>query len=623
MNGYAGKFLRVDLTREKLTDEVFDEATLRAYVGGTGIGAKVLYDEVPPGVAWNDPENRVILASGPLGGSTIPGSGSYTVTTKGPLTNGASVSQANGFFGAYLRFCGYDGVIVQGAAKRWVYIHITENGAELKDASHLLGKDTWETDDLIKGELGRKERAMSIACIGPAGENLVRVAAVCNDKGHVAGHNGPGAVMGSKKLKAIAVDRGRFRPTYSDSKRLTEIAKGITTKLRGDGDPAKATFFNFGTLNGVTQQAQPGGWLPVKNYLTQIYDISPDDLERYSGKYIRGNFEPKPNPCWACPCHHCHMMKIPYGPYKGEIVEEQEYEGFVAFGPVTGQTDVAATAVLSNDVDRWGMEVNELGYLMGMAIECYEKGIINREDTDGVELKWGNAPATREMLRKIAFRDGFGNVLAEGVMRASRLIGGEAPNMAVHTMKGNSVRGHDHRVLWVELFDTCTSSTGTIETHRGSPKDQYGMPAEMNFFDPDNVVDFVAKAKSATPFSDSIGTCRFCVGLDTRNHVEAVRAATGWDFTFDEAVGVGLRSVNLLRAFNLRHGIGPELDRPSPRYGSTPVDGVAAGVGIMPHWDGMVRNYYQQMGWDPKTSKPLPETLKNLGLEQVAVDLWG
>ena len=621
MIGNLGRYLRVDMTKEEVWDQVFDDATVRECLGGTGIGAKVLYDEVPPGVEWNDPENRITIASGPLGGSPIPGTGTYSVVTKGPLTNGATATQANGFFGAYLRFAGYDGVIVQGAASRLLYLHIGDHGAVLKDASRLAGKDTWETDDLIKEELGKREKAMSIVCIGPAGENLVKLAAVCSDKGHVAGHNGPGAVLGSKKLKAIAVDRVRGRPKFADSRKLREISATMTEKWRTD--PATASNFNFGTLGSTVIQGTAGE-LPVRNYTTNTWDITPEGFAKYGHEYIRANFAPKPDPCWACQAHHCHKFTITEGQYKGEIVDEPEAEAFRAWGPTTGQNQVASTMVLANDADRLGLDTNEAGYLMGMVMECYEKGIINREDTDGLEMKWGDADVTRAMLKKIATRDGFGNVLAEGIMRAAKLIGGDAPNMGVHTMKGNSVRGHDHRIHWLELFDTSVSNTGTIETPRTAPREMYDIPAQFDQFDPETVVSVNVKGKGSMQFEDSLGVCRFAARLDTVTNVEAVKASTGWDdFTFEEANASGVRIVNRLRAFNLRHGVGPELDRPSPRYGSTPLDGPAKGVGIMPHWDSMVRSYYEQMGWDPETSKPLPETLAALGLDQVSKDLWG
>lgn len=618
--GFAGKMLRVDLTNEELTEETLDEATLRAYLGGTGIGAKILYEEVPPGIEWSDSENRMILATGPLGGTNVGGSGTFSVITKGALTNGATSTQANGFMGAYMKFCGYDGIIVQGAARRWLYLHVHDGGAELRDASHLLGKDTWETDDLIKRELGQREQGMSVFCIGPAGENLVKFAAICGDKGHVAGHNGTGAVMGSKRLKAIAVERGRQRVAVSQRRRLLEVSRELLDFIKDS--PTALNTYLWGTLQGVTR-ANEGGWLPIKNYTTNIYPISKEDLERYSAEYIRGHFEPKKNPCWACQLHHCHMMRITEGPYVGEIVEEPEYEGFAAWGPVTGQTDVAQTMVISNDVDRLGFDTNECGWLIGMVMECYEKGILTLEDTDGLEMHWGNAPATRAMLRKIAHREGFGDILAEGVMRAAAHLGGEVPNMAVHTMKGNSPRGHDHRTIWYELFDTCVSNTGTIETSRQVDRVRFGLSSRDEPFNPDDVVALTARTKGCMQFEDSLGVCRFNTRTNMSLLVEAVKAATGWDITFEEAMEIGRRSVNLLRAFNLRHGITADKDRPSPRYASTPVDGPAQGVSIMPHWDKMVADYYQQMGWERESGKPVPDTLRSLGLGHVVADIWG
>jgi len=619
LSGYAGKLLRVDLTQEKIWDEPLDEATARAYVGGIGLGAKILYDEVAPGVEWSDPENRLIFASGPLGGTTMGGSGTFSVITKGALTGGATSTQANGFFGAFMRFCGYDAIVVQGAASRWLYLHIAEDGSELRDAGNIMGQDSWQMDDTLKAEHGKKDQQMSVFGIGPAGENLVRLAAIAGDKGHVAGHNGTGAVMGSKKLKAIAIDRTRGRVSLHNREGLVEVSRRLLEQIKTN--PASRSTYLWGTLTGLVG-AEKGGWLPIKNYSTNVYDITPEQLDAYSAENIRGNFEPTPNPCWACQLHHCHMMKITEGRYRGEIVEEPEYEGFAAWGPTTGQTDVASTMVISNEVDKLGMDLNEAGYLIGLVMECYEKGVITVEDTDGLEMTWGNAEATRAMLRKVANREGFGDILAEGIMRAAKLIGGEAPNMAVHTMKGNTPRGHDHRSLWHELFDTCVSNTSTIETARQTSRQMFGLSDKGNPFDPDEVVTFTAKTKGSMQFEDALGICRFNTRTDVPILCEALAEATGWDYTLDDAMDMGRRTVNLLRAFNLRHGLGPELDKPSPRYGSTPVDGVVAGVGIGEHWDQMVGDYYEQMGWDRETSKPLPETLRSLGLEHVVADLW-
>ncbi len=622
--GYAGKLLRVDLTSEQITEGKLDEETARKYIGGSGIGAKYLYEEVPAGAEWSDERNRMIIATGPLGGTRMGGSGTISVVTKGALTNGAVASQANGFFGAFLKFSGYDGIILQGRAKRWVYLYIHSGGAELRDASHLVGKDTYETSDLIKGELGQSEQGMSVASIGTAGENLVRFACLFIDQGHTASHNGTGAVMGSKKLKAIAVARGRERLPLKDKERLSAIAKQSHNDTLNS--PGRFQTYEFGTLNGVVNRTMArDGSLPVKNYTTTIYDIEPEKLEKFGGPYIRGHFEPKPKPCWACRMHHCHMMTITEGPYTGMTLEEPEYECFAAWGPVIGQTDVTAAMMLTHEVDCLGIDTNESGWVIGLVMECYEKGILNREDCDGLEMTWGNAEATREMLRRIASRRGFGDVLAEGVMRAAQRIGGEAPNFAVHTMKGNTVRGHDHRCRWPMLFDTCLSQMSTDEGYTMMQSADLGLTIKPNLStntSPEDTLAWNVQCKGAVQFEDCLGICRFNTRTDLKLLAQAVSAATGWDFSTEETMAVGRRVVNLLRVFNIRHGHTAEMDAPSPRYGSTPVDGPSQGKSIMVYWDELRSKYYELMGWDKETGKPLPDTLRHLGLEHAIPELW-
>ncbi|GAG27684.1 unnamed protein product, partial [marine sediment metagenome] len=220
--GYTGRILRVDLGREQISEESLDNETLRKYVGGTGLGAKYLYEEVPPGVEWSDADNRIMFFTGPIGGTKVSGSGIFSVVSKGPMTNMAGTSQANGYFGAFLKLSGFDGVIVHGKAKKWLYLHIHDGTAELRDAEHLQGKDTWETEDTIKKGISRQS---SVYSIGPAGENLVRFACIAGDHGHVAAHNGLGAVMGSKKLKAIVAERGRQKIAIANPAQMTTAAK--------------------------------------------------------------------------------------------------------------------------------------------------------------------------------------------------------------------------------------------------------------------------------------------------------------------------------------------------------------------------------------------------------------
>jgi len=611
IGGYTGRILRVDLGREQISQESLDNETLRKYIGGTGLGAKYLYEEVPPGVEWSDAENRMMFFAGPLSGTKVNGSGTFSVVSKGPMTNMAGASQANGYFGAFLKFAGFDGVIVQGKAKRWLYLYIHDGTAELHDAQHLQGKDTWETEDTIKKGASRR---CSVYSIGPAGENLVRFAAIVGDHGHVAAHNGLGAVMGSKKLKAIAVERGKTAITVKEPERLSKAAKLLVENAK-KLDPNMelwGTAWAYPMLHSI-------GQLPVKNYTTSIFPNN----EKFGGEYLRTHFKAKPSTCWACGIAHCRMTEVTEGPYTGFAGEEPEYEGLAAMSSAIGQTDPGATVMLGNTVDRLGMDINESGYLIGWIMECYQKGLLKKDDLDGIEMDWGNAEATLAMLKKIAYRQGGGNLWAEGVKRAAEKIGGEALNCAIYTGKGATPRGHDHRARWPELLDTCVSNTGTVEAGPGLPgPEQLGIPPLKDPFDPIAVSTINAKLNGRHQFEDSLVICFFAT-RDIQMTVDVLNAATGWDFDIWEAMDVGRRIVNQLRVFGFRHGLSKDIEVPSVRYGSTPVDGPAKGKSIMPHWESMRRNYYQLMGWDADTGKPLLETLERLGLAHIFPDLKG
>ena len=606
VKGFAGKYLRVDMTEGRLEDQLFDEHALRTYLGGTGVGSRMLYDEVPPTSEWSDPVNMVSIASGPLGGTSVGGSGTISVVTKGALTNGATSVQANGYFGAYMKLSGYDGIIVQGRSEDWKYLMVRDGSAELMDAGKLVGLDTYEVADALKGEHGAQRRGASVLSIGPAGENLVRWAGVFVDYGHSASHNGPGAVLGSKRLKAIIAFRGKGRVEVADPDRLREVAQRMYEDVE---------YFR-GTIGGVESSYKSGrGSLPIKNYTTNIWDIHKERLDAFSEPHIREQYQIERWPCWGCRLLHCAMMEVKGGPYAG-LVEEPEYEQMAAWGPIIGQDDVEAAMMLSGLTDRLGLENNEAGWLVAWVMECFERGLITAEDVGGLEVRWGDAKAAEALLRMTSERRGFGDILAEGVMRASEKIGGEAAEAAIYTMKGNTPRGHDHRTRWAEMFDTCVSSTGTIETHTSAMGPDAQGPAN-----PIQVSTEVAQTKGLMQFEDSVGTCRFNTRMNAKLLAEAVSAATGWDFTAEEGKRAGLRAVNLMRAFNLRAGIGKEHDRPSARYGSTPVDGPTAGISILPHWDAMLRNYYELIGWDPEKGIPLPQTLDELGIGYVSEDL--
>ncbi len=618
--GYAGQILRVDLTKGETATEVLDKALLRNYIGGASLGIKFIYDEVLPDLEWCDPANRLFLGSGPLGGTRIGGSGSIAIVTKGAMTNGICSTQANGFFGAFLRSCDFDGIVLQGTAPSWCYLYVHKGWAELRDASHLVGKNNYEVDRIVKEDLQKKDGEISILSIGCAGENRVRFGCIFTDLGHMAAHNGAGAVMGCKKLKAIVIDRVKSSIQIKDEEAFLQADRDIRANTMANkyysGVVAKE-----GTIGGIIPVGKEGA-LPVKNYTTSIHVIDPAKLETYTSESIRSRCNAKRHSCWACGAKHCHKMEIPEGKYKGRQLEEPEYEPMAAFSSLIGIDDVISTLVLAAEVDNLGMDANEAGWVIAWLMECYEKRILTREDTDGLEMTWGNSEAAMAMLRKIANREGFGAVLAEGVMRAAQHIGGEAAKLAVGTLKGNTPRSHDHRVKRLELFDTCVSNLGTLETHSMAPFKLLGLPEVYDSFDPMVISTVEAKIKGAMVFEDSVVTCRFqtATALDLLCH--AINAATGWDIDFEEAMVVGRRAVNLARAYNLLSGIGAELDAPSMRYGSTPLDGVAAGRDIMPHWDKMLRNYYNLMGWDEATGKPLPQTLIGLDLDFVVPRLW-
>jgi len=602
--GYTGKVLRVDLTSGQVSADSLDEATLRKFVGGNGLGSKYLYDEVPAGVGWSDAANRLMFLSGPLGGTRVSGSGTFSAVTKGPMTNMAGASQANGFFGAFLKFSGFDGIVAQGKADHWVYLHVHGGKAELRDARHLAGKDTWETEDAIKQEIGRP---CSVFGIGPAGEHLVRFAAIAGDHGHVAGHNGLGAVMGSKMLKAVAAERGQGSLPVARPELLSEKATALVENAM-KSDPMLA---KFGTAF-IFPRIYRSGALPVRNYTTNIFP----EPERFGGDVIRTRFNVTTTTCWACRMSHCRMTEVTEGPYKGFVGEEPEYEGLAAMSSVIGQNDPGAAVMLGNLVDRLGMDINEAGYLIGWIMECYQKGLLTKNDVDGIEMTWGNAEATAAMLKKIARREGCGNLFAEGVKRSAEKVGGEALNCAVYTVKGASPRGHDHRARWSELIDTCLSNTGTVELSGGFPHpEQIGLaplPMESQF-DAIAVSTMNARMNGRRQFEDSLGIC-FFGAQDLQLLVDTLNAATGWDFSIKEALDAGFRTINQFRVFNFRQGLTKDLEAPSVRYGSAPVDGPAAGKYIMPYWDALRANYYQQMGWDPATGKPTRATLERLGL---------
>ncbi len=602
--GYLGNILRVDLTRGAVHTEKLDPRVAELYLGGSGFGAYFLAREVPAGIEWDDPENRIIMSSGPIGGTAISGTGTFSLVTKGPMTNLAVTTQANGFWGAYLRFAGYDALIIQGRSPEWVYLHIDGESATLRDASALLGKDTWQLQEAVRKDIGIKKRT-SVFGIGAAGENRVRYAVISGDQGHAASKNGCGCVMGAKRLKAVAVTRGRHSIPLHEAKRVNEFASKMDKAVK----KSRSTLYQWGTGGGFTRHHNAGS-LPVRNYTTNVFP----EHEQMNGQYLRTHFKHHSKPCWSCRIKHVKHMKVTQGPYKGYQGEEPEYECLAAWGPVIGNTDPGAAVMLTDVNDRLGLDANEAGYTIGWVMECYEKGILSADDLDGLDMRWGNVEAVRILLGKISRREGVGDLLAEGVMRASKKIGKGSSALGVYVLKGATPRGHDHRAVWDELLDTCVSATGTIQgLTRILPHSFFNIPPITNRFSPWEIAGGHAKLDGWYVFIDCLGVCRF-TAMDSELTIDAVNAATGRRLTLTDVMTIGRRTINTLRVFNFRHGLDPTLEAPSPRYGSAPVDGPAAGISIEPYFNWMKSLYFELMGWEPTTGKPLPHTLESIGL---------
>jgi len=612
IGGYLGRILRVDLSKGKMSIEELDNAFIEKWVGGAGFGARYLYEEVPSGVEWSDAENRMIWTTGPLAGSGVYGAGTFNIAAKGPMTNLAGCSQANGYFGAYLKFSGFDGIIFQGKASELVYLCIKDGKAELRDAGDLAGKDLFEMEDAIRAELGAKGKQISVYGIGPAGENLVRHASVGGDNGHFAAHNGLGAVLGSKNVKAVVTYRGKINFGIKDPERLKAGNLAMFEHAKTFGP-----FYQWGTGGGFSPIHDMGA-LPVRNYATNLFP----EHEKMNGQYMRTHYKIKSQPCYQCHVAHVKEVEVTEGPYKGFVGEEPEFEQLAAWGPQIGNTELGAVVMLGREVDRLGIDCNEASWTIGWVMECYEKGVFSKKDLDGLDMSWGNVEAVKEMLNKIANREGIGDLLAEGVMRASKKIGGEAADWAVYTCKGASPRTHDHRgARSAELFDTCVTNTSTLEsTWAGVHPQLVDLPAVSDPLSHEEMPEMNAKFNGVRMFDDCLGTCRIA-STDPKLQLECLNAVTGWELKLEDVFRIGRRVVNQLRVFNFRHGMKREDERPSKRYGSVPVDGPAKGYNPMEKWEGMLDSYYKLMGWDADTGKPLPDTLKQLDLEELIKDL--
>ena len=444
--GYMGKILRVNLTSGAVSVEELPEEMKRQFIGGRGFGAKILFDELKPGIDPLSPDNKLIYQCGPLAGTGAQSCSRWIVTTKSPLTGGYFRACAGGPFGAEVKSAGYDILIVEGRAASPVYIWIDDDRVEIRDAAHLSGKLTQETTAAIREELG--DNRIKAAVIGPSGEKLVRFAAIVDER-RTASRGGVGAVMGSKNLKAVAV-RGTQKPDLADRETLMGMVKKQMERVKTD--PHMQGFRHLGTAAAVGFCHELGIY-PVRNFQR---GVMPEVNGNLTGAKFEELFE-RDAYCKSCPIHCGSIYKVPPGPFSGEPCEGPEYETLYSFGGEIGNSDTAIVLEANRLCDDYGVDTMTAGATIGFAMECYEKGILTKDDLDGLELTWGNQTAIMALLKKMVLREGAGDLLAEGSRMAAQKIGKGAEAYAIQ-VKGLELAGYDPRGLkglGLELCHCC------------------------------------------------------------------------------------------------------------------------------------------------------------------------
>tara|TARA_Y100001970_G_scaffold283401_2_gene398476 strand:+ start:95533 stop:97425 length:1893 start_codon:yes stop_codon:yes gene_type:complete len=624
--GYAGKLLRVNLTKGKFENsELPNEDILRKYIGGIGLGMRLLIDESPEGVKATDPEAPLLLMTGPLTGTSAPSSSNLAVVSFNFNTPYAvATGHTHGYWAAYLKHAGYDGIVITGKAEKPVYLWVDDDKVEIRDATKVWGQDTRETERLIKRELGDEEK-ISVACIGPAGEAMLPGASIKNDRNHGASKGSVGAVMGSKNLKAVAV-RGSGIVELNQALEFGELTqnwdKAIWAERKpGEGAPAVGTILAKGGITRAYSYVGESHMLAGKNLSDPLWG------EDFSKRFVKAaeDFTIIPKESYNCSISCAYDCKINSGKFAGFTASMcgggENMEG--AAGMV-GIDDPSEALALTDYFDGMGIDSSVGGALMGMAFELYERGILSKEDTGGLELNWGNYEAAVELLDQMCTGEGFGGeVLAKGLKEAAKLLGKEAEACVLH-IRGGGINMHDWRPAWSVLLGQIVAGAGVC--WQGPGVDAWTTDPDLGYTEfgepmvPEGKAEAVAKTQMKKLWEDTLGVCWFALwgvkgGLDYAS--EAIALSTGWsDFNRDEAMLVGERMVNLQRVIALKRGFKPEDEFDiSDRLLEAPSVGRAAGKSIKPHLRNMVTEYYEEMGWQTDTGRPTKETLKKVGLQ--------
>jgi aldehyde:ferredoxin oxidoreductase len=607
--GYMGKILRIDLTKKTYRAEEVSEKTVELYIGGSGLGARILYDETTPETDPLGPENPLIFAVGPLTGTRVFNSNRFEVVTRSPLTGIYAEANCGGYWGEAFKKCGYDAMVVEGASKKPVYLYLDGKGVKFEDASGLWGKETFETERFFEDKYGKD---MEAAVIGPAGENLVRIANIVTDATHgrSAGRCGVGAVMGSKKLKAV-VAHGKMEVPVADEEGIKEQMKFHAPLMKKD---IALAINNYGTAAGV-EYCEEIGNLPVKNWYQGPW---PEGAKKISGQAMAKTILVDRYHCGRCVMNCGRTVTVADGPYKGVPIGGPEYETIGLLGSNLLVDDLPAIAKSNELCNRLGLDTISTGGVIGFAMEAYERGLVKKKDLGGLELTWGNARAVHEMIEMIARRKGFGDVLADGVRRAAEKVGGIAHEFAVH-VKGLEPPAHDPRAKMTVAVGFATSNRGachlqafTHDFEEGAAIKDLGSPQLTDRFTPEGKAENVVNMQHLMSMFDSLTCCKFALfgGITVKPLADFLSHVTGWSFDERDFMRTGERIYNLKRLFNVRLGVSRKDDTLHPRYLFHKRGG---GTNVLPQMERMLSEYYELRGWD-EFGIPTREKLKELGI---------
>ncbi len=620
-DGYAGKIGFVDLTTGEIHTETLDKGLAREFIGGQGIGARILFERQKKGVDPLGPESMLGFTTGPLTGTKTPTGGRYVAVCKSPLTGGWGDANSGGFFGSELKAAGWDAVFVSGSAPSPQYLMIADDRIELKDASHLWGQDTVETETTIRKQAA--DRKIRIACIGPASEKISLISGIVNDRGRIAARSGVGAVMGAKKLKAVAV-RGTGKVAIADKDALDRVRKDFIAQMREmEGFPQ--ILIKHGTC-GLTAALVASGATPVKNWQMTGEQSFPN-LEKIADADAIIEYQSRKYGCANCPIACGGIFNVKSGKYPVGETHKPEYETIGAFGTMCMCDDFETIIKLNDLCNRSGLDTISAGTALAFAMECFEHGIISESDMDGICLSWGNADAMVAMLQKMIAREGFGDILADGVKVAAEKIGGNAKDYAMHV--GGQEPGL-HNALFLPSRGTGYVCDPTPGRHTAAPMARIDAgPGAMAPYPELKIEQFErysytgkgplsAKASGYLQAGASAGVCLFpMIFFGNYPLVEFFNAVTGWDLATSEILTAGARIQTLRQCFNIREGIQPtDVKLPERMSGRPPqAEGPVAGVTL--DVDSLAREYRQAMGWDSQSGQPEDTTLEKLGLTQL------